>query len=163
MAFIPDSMQLFRIAKKRYADDLSGEGARLYGGRWNRKGTPALYTSESVSLAAMEVLVNLPAADLPDDLRLLTLHLPEDASMDEIKADELTEEWTRYPPPVSLAEIGNRWFQSCESLLLRVPSAVIPWEQNVLINPRHEMMKSVNIQSIDPFGFDERLGVRNTE
>lgn len=151
-------MQLFRITKKRYADDLSGEGARLYGGRWNRKGTPALYTSESVSLAAMEVLVNLPAAELPDDLQLLTLNVSDDAGMDEIQVNDLPGGWTRYPPPGSLAEMGTRWFQSGENLLLRVPSAAIPWEWNVLINPRHEMMESVEILSVESFGFDERLG-----
>lgn len=151
-------MRLFRIAKKRYADDLSGEGARLYGGRWNRKGDPVLYTSESVSLAAMEVLVNLPAAEFPDDLRLLTLHLPENAGMDEIQSDELPDGWTRYPPGEALADMGTRWLQSGESFLLRVPSAVIPWERNVLINPRHKMMERAEIVSVEPFGFDERLG-----
>ena len=151
-------MNLFRIAKKRYADDLSGEGARIYGGRWNRKGDPVLYTSESVSLAAMEVLVNLSAADLPNDLSLITIQVPGSAVMNEIRADELPEDWTRYPPAKSLADMGRRWIESGESLLLRVPSAVIPWERNVLINPNHKMMKKVKVISIESFGFDERPG-----
>jgi len=151
-------MRLFRIAKKPYADDLSGEGARLYGGRWNKKGDPVVYTSESVSLAAMEVLVNLPAADLPDDLRLINIQVPDGAGIHEVKADDLPEGWTRYPPSKTLADMGRWWIESGETLLLRVPSAVIPWEWNVLINPRHNMMKSVEIVSMEPFGFDERLG-----
>lgn len=151
-------MRLFRIAKKRYADDLSGEGARLYGGRWNKKGDPVVYTSESVSLAAMEVLVNLPAADLPNDLRLITIQIPDDADIHEIRTDELPEGWTRYPSPELLANMGKRWIESGETLLLRVPSAVIPWEQNMLINPLHKMMESVEIESMEPFGFDNRLG-----
>lgn len=150
-------MHLFRITKKRYADDLSGEGARLYGGRWNRKGVPALYASESVSLAAMEVLVNLPVAELPNDLRLLTIHLPDNAGVDEIKAGELPEGRRRYPPPESLSEMGTKWFQSCENLLLRVPSAAIPWEWNILINLHHTWMERVTIKSREPFSFDERL------
>lgn len=150
-------MRLYRISKMKFAKDLSGEGARLFGGRWNRKGFPVLYTSENISLAAMELLVNLPVADLPDDLRLITLNVPDEISMRVISFDDLPKGWRHYPPPGSLSEMGTEWIQSEESLMLRVPSAVIPQEWNVLLNPQHSEMSRVEILSVEAFGFDKRL------
>jgi RES domain-containing protein len=150
-------MKLYRIVKQTYVDDLSGEGARIYGGRWNHKGVPALYTSESIALAAMEVLVHLNPADLPTDLQLVTIHLPDDSAMEVIMPEELPEGWRRYPPPGKLTEQGTLWLKKREKLLLRVPSAVIPREWNVLLNPHHPEFKTVKILTIEPFGFDKQL------
>ncbi len=150
-------MNLYRIAKQAFADDLTGEGARLYGGRWNRQGVAALYTSESIALAAMEVLVHVAAADLPDDLQLVTIHVPDDAAMNVIQPEELPEGWRQYPPPVIVSEMGTQWLEKREKLLLRIPSVVIPREWNVLLNPKNPEFTSVKILSVEPFGFDKRL------
>lgn len=150
-------MRLYRISKMKFAEDLSGEGARLFGGRWNLKGFSVLDTSENISLAAMELLVNLPVADLPDDLRLITIDVPDEISMRVISSDDLPKGWRHYPPPRSLSEMGTEWIRTEESLILRVPSAVIPQEWNVLLNPQHSEMNRVEILSVEPFGFDKRL------
>lgn len=148
---------LYRISKAPYAEDLSGEGARLYGGRWNRKGVPVLYTSETVSLAALEILVNLSIADFPDDFHLLTIGIPEDLPVKTLTTEMMPYNWREYPAPAELAAIGTNWCKKGDELLLRVPSSVVPHEWNVLINPLHEMMEQVTVASCEPFGFDARL------
>jgi RES domain-containing protein len=129
----------------------------LYGGRWNRKGVPVIYSSGSVSLAAMEVLVHLAPADLPEDLRLVTLKIPDNIDTMEAQESELPKEWRSYPSPVTVVWIGTEWLQRKESLLLRVPSAVIPQESNFLINPLHQEFSRIEIINNVPFGFDKRL------
>ena len=150
-------MHAFRIAKSKYIEDLSGEGARLYGGRWNRKGTPVVYLAENRALAAVEYLVHIPLLLLPSDLCIAEIALPDTVDVTHVPTETLTANWSEYPPPSSLKEIGEEWVRNGLSLLLRVPSAVIRGEHNVLMNPRHEHAKLVSIISIEPFEFDERL------
>jgi RES domain-containing protein len=151
-------MELYRITKKKYANDLSGEGAQIYGGRWNRKGVPVLYTSEYISLAAMEVLVNTAISNLPDDLKLIVIDIPDGINMDQVKRDDLPKNWREYPAPRFLIEKGTTWAVNKKTLMLKVPSAVIPWEYNVLVNPLHEEIRHVTIKGVRDFRFDERLG-----
>ena len=150
-------MHAFRIAKSKYIEDLSGEGARLYGGRWNRKGTPVVYLAENRALATVEYLVHIPLSILPMDLRIAEIALPDTIDLAEVPIETLSANWSEYPPPSSLKEIGEEWVRKGLTLLLRVPSAVVRGEYNVLMNPRHELAKMVSIVSIDPFDIDERL------
>lgn len=150
-------MNVYRIGREQYIRDLSGEGAKLYGGRWNRRGIPMIYTSEHRSLAALEVLVHTSVHQIPDDLMLLTLSLPGSFKPAAVLIDDLPEGWREFPSPEPLVELGSKWAESNKSALLRVPSAVIPQEWNLLLNPLHKGMKRVEIADVRPFSFDGRL------
>jgi RES domain-containing protein len=149
--------RVYRMALAKHARDLSGKGARLTGGRWNAKDTAVLYTSESRSLAAMEYLVHVSIANIPAQTRIVSIGIPDSSIPKQINPSDLPANWARNPAPFLLADIGTRWVSSMESLLLRVPSAVIMHEFNVLINPTHPDMKSVDILEVEGFMYDERL------
>lgn len=150
-------MKSYRISKNKYAKDLSGAGSREHGGRWNRKGTSILYSSENISLAVLETLVHVDIDNLPDDLTLVTLTFPDGASSLKMDLKDLPDNWRAYPAPNKLAEIGSDWVDKANSLILKVPSVVIPGEQNILINPNHPEFKKVKIEEIADFKFDDRL------
>jgi RES domain-containing protein len=148
---------LYRISRAKYAGDLSGEGSRLGGGRWNHKGTAVLYTTENRSLAALEALVHMSSPDFLIGRKMVSLAIPETIVPKEIDPLSLPKDWRKYPPPFALADIGTTWAARRESLLLRVPSAVVPQEYNILINPSHPEMEHVKIIEVDDFVYDSRL------
>ncbi len=150
-------MQVFRIAKTRHINDLSGTGARLNGGRWNHPGIGILYTSPTRALATVEFLVHVPAAMMPRNLGMVAIEIPDPIVPQETIATDLPENWRRHPAPPALAEIGSNWALSNNALLLRVPSAVVEHEYNILINPAHPDMRRVTIVDVQPYIFDNRL------
>ena len=150
-------MPAYRIAKKQYIEDLSGEGARLHGGRWNRKGTAVVYHAENRALATVEYLVHIPLSLLPLDLYIAEISLPARAEIEDVPSKSLPQEWATYPAPAVLAEIGEKWVMRNETLLLRVPSAVVRGEFNLMINPKHQDAKDIKIVSSKPMQIDERL------
>jgi RES domain-containing protein len=150
-------MVLYRIAKIPFIRDLSGSGARRYGGRWNPKGLDVIYTSENRALAALELFVHLSRAVIPPDLSVVSLKIPEKASRRELTLKGLPRNWRSYPAPPELAEIGASWIRSKESLLLRVPSVIMPPEKNVLINPAHPEIIGVRIIEVAAYSFDKSL------
>jgi RES domain-containing protein len=150
-------MRVFRIAKARYIDDLSGIGARLHGGRWNPKGISIVYTSLSRALATVEYLVHVPIAFIPKGLRIATLEIPDDVVPEGVEITDLPGNWRQYPAPPELAEIGRNWVLLNTSLLLQAPSAVVEGEYNILINPAHPDMRRVTVVEIQPYDFDRRL------
>ncbi|MFQ5779226.1 MAG: RES family NAD+ phosphorylase [Nitrospiria bacterium] len=152
---------VYRIALAKHARDLSGKGARLTGGRWNTKDTGVIYTSESRSLAAVEYLVHLSLADIPAEIKIVSIGIPDMSIPKQIDPSDLPRDWRKNPGPFLLADIGTKWVLSMESLLLRVPSAVIMTEFNILINPTHPDMESVNIVEVEHFIYDERLHKTN--
>ncbi|NNM72681.1 RES family NAD+ phosphorylase [Enterovirga aerilata] len=139
-------MRSWRLCREPYAD-LSGEGARLNGGRWNRPGRPLIYTADNAALAALEVRVHLdlPPDLLPDDYVLLELDLGE-ASVEGIDA-----------PPADPAAFGSDWLASARSAVLRVPSAIVPECSNLLINPLHPEAGTIRVARKRRFAFDPRL------
>jgi len=151
-------MVLCRIARTKYAKDLSGEGARLAGGRWNYKGTPLIYAAESRSLACLEALVHMSQAEFLIKRKIVLVEIPKTIAPQIIDKSGLPRNWRQYPPSFKLADIGTQWAASMKSLLLQVPSAVVPDEFNMLINPAHPDMKHVKITKIEDFQFDKRLG-----
>jgi len=150
-------MIVYRIARGKYIRDLSGVGPRLYGGRWNRKGLSIIYTSETRALATLEYLVHLPLSLMPDDIGISSIEIPDDIISREILISDLPVNWRSWPAPSDLAELGTQWVLSNETLLLRVPSAVVQHEFNILINPSHPDMKQVKILHIEAYRFDRRL------
>jgi RES domain-containing protein len=150
-------MQVFRIARSRYIRDLTGAGAALYGGRWNHKNIPMIYTAENRSLATVEYLVHLPLPLLPGDLRLAVLEIPDSTAPEQISGKQLPKDWRDYPAPQGLAALGSAWARSRRSLLLRVPSAVVADEFNILISPLHPDIIQVSILRVEGYAFDKRL------
>jgi RES domain-containing protein len=150
-------MFLFRIAKSNHINDLTGTGARLYGGRWNHRGVPLIYTSESRSLATVEYLVHLALPVAPGDLWMATLEVPDEIVPEKLDASVLPKNWRESPAPVALADLGTEWARSRSSLLLRVPSAVVEHEHNILINPVHDDMRHLKLANVEPCKLDERL------
>ncbi len=150
-------MLLYRIANEAHINDLSGAGARLYGGRWNHKGTSVIYTSESRALATTEYLVHVPIAMVPANLIMATLEVPAEASVKTIDVETLPPDWRQYPAPASLATIGSQWAQRNQSLLLRVPSVVVRGDFNVLINPAHPEFSRIQIITVEPYELDKRF------
>ena len=149
-------MILYRIAKCTYADDLTGTGARLFGGRWNSEGKPALYLASSRALAVLEVLVHLPPLMIPDNYCLVELYVPGN-SIDELKSEDLPADWKDISPPMELKQIGDAFLKKQRHLLLQLPSAIVPAEYNYMLNPLHPDIKDVKILGRQPFNFDERL------
>lgn len=148
-------MLVYRLAKPKYADDLSGTGAAMAGGRWNKKGRAVLYCSEVPALALLEIVVNIPPM-FQSDLQLLTLEIP-DKKVKSIEREKLPENWFHYPAPRILAEISEEYYKDQELLGIKVPSAVVHQQYNILINPRSNHFSEIKIISSAPFIFDPRL------
>jgi len=141
---------VYRLCKAAHIA-LDGEGARLWGGRWNSAGRPMVYTAATPSLAVLEVLVHLdlPAELLPNDLRLLTIEIPDDAPVHQLDTDPADD-------TACIAE-GDAFLAAREALALRVRSVVVPQEWNMLLNALHPAMSRVAIIRDEPFRLDPRL------
>ena len=150
-------MLVYRIAKKDVVKDLTGTGAKLYGGRWNHKGTAVIYTSETRALATVELLVHVSLSNAPRGLMIATIEIPDSIALEDVPRGSLPRGWRDYPPPREVADLGTRWVKSGKSLLLRVPSAVVEQEYNVLINPLHSDMERVVLLRVEACEFDKRL------
>jgi len=148
-------MILYRIVRCVYADDMSGTGARLYGGRWNSEGKPMVYMASSRSLAVLEALVHFSPTNLPDDYCMAVIETPD--SIGEVDINLLPPNCQEYPEQNILKQMGNTFLQQSKHLLLKVPSALVNEEYNYLMNPLHKQAPSVKILSKQPFSFDERL------
>ena len=150
-------MIVFRLCRKNYANDLSGRGAEINGGRWNSKGVPALYTSSSRPLCAIEIIVHVPAGIIPADYYLVTISIPDDAPVNTIDIKNLPANWNSNPISASTQRIGNTFFSGQKELVLKVPSAIIKDEWNYILNPVHKDFQKVKIIGTEPFAFDTRL------
>ena len=149
-------MLLYRLAKTIRATDLTGEGAKRAGGRWNHIGTPVVYTAENGALAILEVL---QYADINDiySFSMLTIEVPNNVTVQTISVSDLSVGWHQYPHLEETKEMGRIWFSQREALILRVPSAVYSNETNWLINPQHPDAEQIRIVSVRPFLFNARL------
>ncbi|MDC7127216.1 MAG: RES family NAD+ phosphorylase [Spirochaetales bacterium] len=150
-------MDVYRIAKKAFVNDLSGEGARLYGGRWNKKGTSLLYTAENRSLATVEYLVHIPLSIVPNDIYIASINLPEKIRIHTVEENELPSNWTEYPSPFQLSQIIEKLIEEKNPLAIRVPSVIVRGEWNILVNPTHQDFNQIKITNIRECFFDKRL------
>ncbi len=148
-------MLVYRITGKKYANDISGTGAAIFGGRWNKKGTPVLYTGGSKEIALLETIVHTPPMLVPD-LDILTFEIPDD-SITEIKIENLPKNWIDYPAPSILAKIGEDWVIKGETIALKVPSCIIHSACNYILNCRHPDYNKVKLVEHKDFHFDSRL------
>lgn len=143
-------MIVYRIAPERFAHDLSGTGAKLYGGRWNPVGTPMLYAANSTALALLEGLVNVRQQRLPAHRRIV-LELP----------DELIDSTDTFSTDVPITQaFGQSWVLENSSLGMRVRSSILvtsPDAFNILVNPKHPDFGQVKLLDNAPLEIDTRL------
>ena len=147
----------WRIVQAHVADRaFTGEGARRYGGRWNSKGFAIVYTSSSISLAILEVLVHMPTYDILEEYVYIPVEFDQKLSL-TLNPDELPDNWKKDPSPQANKQIGDTWVESQKSIILEVPSAIVPTEKNFLINPAHADFSKLKIGEAGKFDFDPRL------
>ncbi len=150
----------WRITKKKYAAQaMTGEGAKLWGGRWNPQSTPAIYTSDSLALAILELIVH---TDSQEDI-MDYVAIPVQFASDRITTwpiDKLPNDWASLPISSHTQQFGKRWLDEKQSLIFKVPSAVVPVEYNFIINPLHPAFKSLKIGQPTNLQFDPRLSDR---
>ncbi len=149
-------LTVWRLVTARFADTaFSGEGARLYGGRWNRKGVPLVYTAASQSLAMLELLVQ----DEPLRARyvMIPARIPRAVKIEQINPARLPADWRELAARDQLQTIGGDWARRLSSAVLAVPSAVIPAETDYLLNPRHPEFRKIAIGEAQAFVTDLRL------
>jgi RES domain-containing protein len=148
--------QAWRIVKEKHATTaFDGQGAWLFGGRWNSRGTRIVYTSGTLALAALESLVHL---NPPVAFKYVAIPLEfDEALLETITIAGLPTNWTEEPPPPATMKLGDLWIKQARSAVLELPSAVIPAESNYLLNPAHPDFKKIAIGKPVPFSFDQRL------
>lgn len=149
-------MLIYRIGKTRHARDLSGEGARLNGGRWNHPGTPCIYTAETRALSLLEYTAHVSIDDIPRALSFTCIEIPDDA-IEAVALSKLPGNWASWPHPKESRDFGDGLLLSAGSLVLQLPSAIIPDEFNYVINPLHSRIKEVAILSAKDYAYDIRL------
>ena len=149
-------MIVYRVCKAEYSKDLSGNGARLYGGRWNSVGTACLYSSASRALAVLEYSVNLNILELSKSLVFTLIEIPEDQIF-EVNIDELPENWNSYPVNTETRLFGDNLLKFCKKSIIKIPSVIIPSEFNYLLNPNHINKSEFKIIESESFIFDNRI------
>ena len=152
-------MIVYRLSRSKYAQDLSGKGAEMAGGRWNSKGIALVYTGQNISLCMAEVAVHMPLGIVPKDYELIHIEIPEE-EIQELSKKELPEDWRDQLSMNETQQIGNDFVKKSSKMVLKVPSMVVQGEFNYLINPNHKNTGKVQIKKTEPFRFDARLFVR---
>lgn len=147
---------VWRLLTARFVKTaFSGEGARLYGGRWNRKGVAMVYTAGSQSLAMLELLVQ----DEPLRARyvMIPASVPKNLKIERVVPEQLPANWRDPAAREQLQTVGTDWIRRGSSAILAVPSSVIPAETNYLLNPQHPSFAKIEIGQEQPFVTDLRL------
>lgn len=132
---------------------MSGEGARLYGGRWNPQGTPVVYLAESRALAALEILVHAPREALPLDWCVIEVEVPDDG-IETVDIGDLPADWRELPSSIGARHFGGARLSQRESLALKLPSAIIPEEHTLLVDPLHPDVVKLRVSGPRTFRFD---------
>lgn len=143
------------VPEDRAGDAFVGEGAKVYGGRWNSSNFAVVYGSQHKSLAALELLVHLNPRP-SNRFKAFSFHFP-DALIDQISPRDLPKDWRQEPPPPSTQQFGDTWVREARSAALAVPSIIIPEELNYVLNPAHADFRRITIIKSQDFVFDPRL------
>lgn len=149
-------MIVYRVSNGAYATDLSGEGARLHGGRWNHAGIPCLYTSSSRALAILEFSVNVNLGRILRHLKVTSIEIPEN-NIKALSIHELPGNWKDTPAPPSTKDFGTGLLNKMHHLVLKIPSTVVPEEFNYLVNPRHARISECSVVNMKDFVYDIRI------
>lgn len=150
-------MIVYRLQKEKFGTALSGAGAAQYGGRWNPVGVELVYTSSGKALALAELLAHLPAGLMPPAYLMLEIFIPDSTSMKVRQKTDLSPDWNVFPPLIPTQRIGDEFTRENKYCLLKVPSAVVDGDFNLLINPMHPEFAAIRVIAAVPFPFDRRL------
>jgi RES domain-containing protein len=148
-------MIAYRITNSLFKDDISGNGAKIRGARWNLQGSSMLYTAENISLCILELLVHIGLQDIQNFYHLLAIAIPDGSTVTEISIGKLKANWLEDEDYTAF--MGTEFLKNNTSLVLKVPSAIIDEEHNLLINPYHADFRKVKIKKSKEFIFDQRL------
>lgn len=149
-------MRLWRIGQRRYALDRLCAGAAQYGGRWNPVGMPAMYCGTTIALCSLEKFVHLGVGPLPP-LVLVAVDIPDDTAAWQPDPAALPPGWDALPMSTAAQAFGGKWLAGNTALAMRVPSAIVPEECNLVLNPRHPAFAQVALAIVRPFSFDARM------
>ena len=150
-------VKAWRIVKATYKNKaFTGDGARMYGGRWNSKGVPVIYTAGSLALASIEMVVNLPSPKLLEAFVRIPVRF-NSKLVEDLPPDDLPANWNSRPISPCTRALGDKWFKEQGSVILKVPSVVVPEEFNYLLNPMHPDFKKIEIGKPVVYHFDPRL------
>lgn len=150
-------MKVYRLSRKKYPDHLSGRGAALASNRWNSKGVEMIYTARNRALALAEVAVHFSVGTLPSGYLMLEIDIPDECTFTELRLNDLPPHWNSFPHMRETRLLGDRFIMEKKALACKVPSAVVPGEFNILINPNHPEMSLIQITDISDFPIDSRL------
>ena len=150
-------MIVYRLAKAKFSLTLSGKCAEKSGGRWNSKGVPMIYTSDSRALCTTEVAVHMPLGLLPADYKIITIEIPDSVKTRILPKSKLPADWKSIPHSGSTQEIGDDFIRQNKDAVMKVHSAVVPGDFNFLFNPNHKDFAQIRIKKVEDFGFDSRL------
>jgi RES domain-containing protein len=149
-------MLVYRLGKEKYSRDISGEGAKIFGGRWNRIGTPCIYTSQSRALALLEYTVNVGIDFIPKNLCFTVFEI-DDTMIEKITLSEIPRNWNSVPTNSDTKNFGSDKLQFSSFPILRFPSVVIPNENNYLLNPKKMNEIFFKIVDVEPYVYDFRI------
>lgn len=149
-------MQVYHTGRIKHANDLSGKGAELHGGRWNSIGVPCIYASASRALSVLEYAANVKLTDLPHMLGITTYEIPENC-WHTIDLAHLPHNWQQRPYPKETAELGSLFLSRKQFLAIKVPSVIVAQEYNFLLNPLHPSFGQVKIVEVSSLVFDGRI------
>lgn len=146
-------MKVFRLAKSKYINDLSGEGAKINGGRWNIEGIPCVYVGSTRALCVLEFTVHVKKEERPENLSFAEIIIPK-CKILKLEVENLPSDWLNQT--ISQKIVSEILIQK-EYLLIQVPSIIIPQEHNYILNPLHPKAKNVQIEKIYDFMIDRRI------
>ena len=149
-------MKVYLLTRKKHGTNLSGKGASITGARWNSKRTEIVYTADSRALAIAEVVVHLSLALLPKDFVMLTIEIPDDIFIEVLDTKKLSQDWNAFPSPFNSQLFGDLFVRQNENLILKVPSAIVQGDFNLLINPFHKDFDKIKVTEIADFPFVSR-------
>lgn len=148
-------MEVFKICSEKYSHSLNASGAS---NRWNKKDEFVIYTGSSRSLSTLETVVHRSSINISSPYKLVIIAIDDRTFIKEISVTDLPKNWKSIEAYVELQEIGSKWYNSLESLILKVPSAIISQEYNYIINTKHPLFAAnVILQSVENFDWDKRL------
>lgn len=154
-------MLLYRLTHAKFAGDLSGLGAKKYGGRWNPKGIPMVYCCETISLCALETAAHSDGISELKNLFITCFELSSKTKIKRLQASQLPSNWQQIPSPEACKKVGADWANKSVSPILGLPSAIVPRESIYLINPNFpHLSELVSVLWTEPFTLDPRINLK---
>lgn len=149
-------MEVFRITLKKWSGELKGSG---YPARWNSKGKFVIYTSNSRALASLENVVHRSGEGLNQNFRTMVIHIPDEIAHSAYHQSDLKSNWFQHHNLRYTQNLGDQWYDECETVVLKIPSAIVKLEYNYLLNPRHPDFEKIKIIGTEEFDFDPRIKI----